>query len=75
MPKDGEAATLQLDAKIMLNLILDEIRELRASQASEIASLHSRLAKIEESIFHLPERVKKPESRNWRICYLPLRNF
>ncbi|KAJ1084967.1 hypothetical protein NDU88_005104 [Pleurodeles waltl] len=53
----------QLDIKTILNVILDEIRGLRASQRVECAALHKRLSKTEEALMHIPQRLQEAESR------------
>ncbi|KAJ1149486.1 hypothetical protein NDU88_002293 [Pleurodeles waltl] len=54
-----KSVIMQGDAKIMLNLILEEIRELKATQVSEIAALHVRLSKIEGMIAQLSVGLKE----------------
>ncbi|KAJ1143419.1 hypothetical protein NDU88_009728 [Pleurodeles waltl] len=54
---------MQMDTKNMLNMILEEIRGLKASQAVEVAALHVRPAKIEQAMNHLLERLKEAEAR------------
>ncbi|KAJ1138310.1 hypothetical protein NDU88_004697 [Pleurodeles waltl] len=58
-----EAVTLQLDMKNMLNMILDDIRNLKASQATKAAALHLWLDKIVLVMTQLPERLKEAEAR------------
>lgn len=53
----------QVEMKTLLNLILEEIRELKKSQAHETAVLHLRLEKNEESIAGMPARLEEAESR------------
>ncbi|KAJ1122755.1 hypothetical protein NDU88_001239 [Pleurodeles waltl] len=55
--------TMQLETKWMLNMIPNEIRALKASQASKVAALHARLSKLEETMAQLPERLKEAEAR------------
>ncbi|KAJ1118037.1 hypothetical protein NDU88_006232 [Pleurodeles waltl] len=49
--------------KSMLDIILLEIRELKASQAHEIAVLHERLSNIKENMILFSVRLKGAETR------------
>ncbi|KAJ1091861.1 hypothetical protein NDU88_004976 [Pleurodeles waltl] len=59
----NEQVIMQQDTKNMLNMILDEIRGLNASYAAKVAAVCARLAKIEQAMTQLPERLKDAEAR------------
>lgn len=47
----------------MLVTILQELRDMKVSQAREISQLHDRLTKMEENLGNLPRRITEVEAR------------
>ncbi|KAJ1198965.1 hypothetical protein NDU88_002803 [Pleurodeles waltl] len=61
--QQSDGGTAQWDIKDMLNLIPDEIRDLKVSQPTEVAALRQNLSKIEEAMENFLARLQETESR------------
>ncbi|XP_078520492.1 uncharacterized protein LOC144785108 [Lissotriton helveticus] len=59
----SSSLSMKWDAKSILNLILEEVCELKTSQSAEIAAIHARLTKIEENMTQILARLSEAKTR------------